>query len=184
MIDINVTFDNSNNIINLLIKSDSTLKNVWIDTQKTFNCGESNSSSAWHFEITSSTPDTTYYVDEIDGLNTLNYSINLNDIIDVNALFNSNVNDDMYFIYVGLDGSYFQELKVSYDEDFLRTYLFNELYDAVDSKKCCEVNTSIIDKLLLYDAFKLATSNRDKVYFWNLLHMTNVDTNSNCSCNG
>lgn len=184
MIDINVTFDNSNNIINLLIKSASTIKDVWIDTQKTFNCGESNSSSAWHFEISSSTPNTIYYVDEIDGLNTLYYSINLNDITDVNALFNSNVNNDIYFIYVGLDGSYIQELKVAYDEDLLRTYLFDELYDAVDSKKCCEVSTSIIDKLLLYDAFKLATSNKDKVYFWNLLHMTNIDANSNCSCNG
>lgn len=179
----NVNFDNVNNIINLLIKSDSTIKDVWIDTQKTFNCGESNSSSAWHFEITPSTSDTIYYIDEIDGLSTLNYSINLNDITDVNALFNSNVNNDIYFVYVGLDGSYFQELKVAYDEDLLRTYLFNELYDSIDSKKCCEINTSIIDKLLLYDAFKLATSNKDKIYFWNLLHMTNVGTNSNCSCN-
>lgn len=183
MININVTFDSSNNIINLLIKSDSEITDVWIDTQKTFNCGESNSSSAWHLEINSSIGSDYYYQDE-DNNYVLNYPINLNEITDINALFNSNVNTDMYFVYIELDGSYFQELKVVYNESYLRNYIFNALYDAIDSKKCCEINTSILDKLLLYDAFKLTTLNKDKVYFWNLLHMTYVDTDSNCSCNG
>lgn len=185
MIDINATFDNTHNIINLLIKSDAALKYVSIDTQKTFNCGESSSIYAWKYEITPSTSSDIYYQE--DDLYVFNYNVNLNDIVAVetrNALLNADVTKDMFFIYAMADGDFVETIALAFDEQYLRQYLFNRLYDSIDSKKCCEINNDIVDILLLYNAFKLSIINKDKVYFWNLLHMSNIDNNSNCSCNG
>ena len=184
MIDINVRFDSSTNTIILKIVSDATdIKDIWIDTQKTFNCGEEHSSSAWHYEITEETPNTVYYQDESNNY-IFDYIINLDDITTVNALFQANVNTDLFFVYVST-GNYCEELKLVYNEEYLRNMLFNNLYSSLTNNKCCEVDNSALDMLLLYDAFKLATINKDKVYFWNILHIgQTLDNNSNCMCNG
>ena len=186
------TFNSTDNSITLVIHCTNVIKNIYIDNQYTFNCGESNSTSAWHLEVADYIWNEYSSQDEETGEYTFTYTIYLNDIEPNHIVTptaydkwsNASVNTDLFFIYVDYDGQWYQDLYIEYDEDTLRNSIFNALYDAIDSKKCCAVNTSIIDKLLLYDAFKLVTSNKDKVYFWNLLHMTNVDTNSNCSCNG
>lgn len=184
-------FDSVNNSITIEIHCTKVVKDIYIDNQRTFNCGESHSSSAWHLEVTTDIWNR-YSTQDESGEYIFIYTIDLDDIDSTDIVTitsydkwtSTSVNNDLFFIYVVYEQVWYEELYINYYEDYLRNMIFDSLYDSIDSKKCCEVNTSIIDKLLLYHAFKLSTSNKDKIYFWNLLHMLNVDTNLNCSCNG
>jgi len=162
------------------VTSDALITDIYIDTQKTFNCGEDESSNAYHIEISEegNTEDEGMY-SHIERI----YLDNITPSATRNALLNSNVETDLFIIYAYNEDSYSNK-ELFYDSRALKDYVFNALYNSIISTKCCEINTSSTDLLLLYNAFNLAISYKDKIFFWNKLHLSNFTNNSNCSCNG
>jgi len=160
--------------------SDALITDIYIDTQKTFNCGENESVNAYHIEV--SEEDNT----EESGIYSYQREVYLDNIfpsLTGNALLNSNVETDLFIIYAYNEDSYSNK-ELFYDSRVLQNYVFNVLYNSIISTKCCEINKNSTDLLLLYNAFNLATSYKDKIFFWNKLHLSNFTNNSNCSCNG
>ena len=180
MITIDINRISGVNGFQISVTSDSKITDIYIDTQRTFNCGENESINAYHIEVTEEENNVE------DGIYNYTRDIRLDAIMPSstgNALLNSNVETDLFIIYA-YNKALYSKKELFYDSKVLKEYVFNILYDSILSTRCCETNTSSIDLLLLYNAFNLATSYKDKIFFWNKIHLHNYTENSNCSCNG
>lgn len=180
MITIEVNRIEGQNALHIKVTSDLIPKDLYIDTQRTFNCGETESNDAFHLEIS---PDESVFEDNIYIFERDIYLDNIMPSIDRNALVNSNVESDLYFIYVITEQLYSKK-EIFYDADVLKKLIFENIYNDISSRKCCEVNLNSANLVLLYYGFNLAELDRDKVRFWNMMHLNTESNNSSCSCNG
>lgn len=180
MITIEVNRIQGQNAFYIKAMSDLAFKDLYIDTQRTFNCGESESTEAFHLEIL---PNRQSYEDGIYIYEESIYLDNIMPSIDRNALVNSNVENDLYFIYLITDQLYSKK-EIFYDADVLKKLIFEYIYNDISSRKCCEVNLNSANLVLLYYGFNLAELDRDKVKFWDMMHLNAENNNSSCSCNG
>lgn len=179
--------------MNIKTSLDSTLKtitvevtestidihHIYIDTDITFNCGnEPNRNERAEIPVTC-------IQDEETGLYSFTKVISLDDVSINGALAKADINKNIFFIYVPIDDLGVEySLDYIYNEDYLRSNIFEAIYKDITNGVCCNVNDYSINLLLLYNAFNLASALRDKVHFWHELYRTSVSTNTNCMCNG
>lgn len=189
---IETSFDAKTNSMTLTIHCNSVIKDIYMDNQRTFNCNEEHSTSAWHLQVT----DDIWAQHSVgDGLGNyiFTYTINLTEI-DATDLVTSTAYDkwcdssiekDLFFVYIKYENTVTEEFHLVYWESYLRNLIFDSIYDSITVSACsCDLDTGSINQLLLYNGFKFASLNKDKVYFWNMIHTNKTTVKSKCNCNG
>lgn len=172
---ISLTLDVNNKKIHISATSSIEMTNVYIDTQKTFNCIDEPSTKALHVSVESTLQDDDLYHLEVD-IDLTNFALGSN-------MLNIDINRDLFIVFISQQASYLTD--TTYDKDYLMHYMFNTLSRAIVNKKCCEnINNIPIDIILAYNAFKLADSYVDKMYFWNKIYYNEGNNQSTCGCNG
>lgn len=177
---INLSLDSSAKTITIVV-TDSLIEihKIFIDTDITFNCSNAPNSNE-----RASVP-VICTQDEETGLYSFTKTVGLNDVSVNGALVKADINKNIFFIYIPLDEHEIEySLAYIYNEDYLRSNIFESIYKDITNGVCCNVNDYSINLLLLYNAFNLASALRDKVRFWHELYRTSVSTDTNCMCNG
>lgn len=172
---ISVTLNPNTKTLHILASSAIRITDVYIDTQKTFNCENEPSINASHMEVES--------ILEEDNLYHIDIDIDLTSLALGSTVLTADVNTDLFFVFVQSGISYMSE--IAYDNDYLMDYVFNVLSKSLIMNNCCEdIGNVPVDILLLYYAFIYAKSYRDKIFFWNKIYISNNNKISNCKCNG
>ena len=180
-LDLDVT--NKKIIISATAETGGYINDIRIDTQRSFVCTSEPSSNASIITI-----DTTASGVELNGENKIisitNYEINLASATS-GALLTLDINNDMMFVYVY--GNPDISAGVTFDQNSLYQLVFRNLNRNLISQKCCTIDQSSVDLVLLFEAFQLSWSTADPrkfIYYWNRLHNYSSDSSSNCGCNG
>ena len=152
---------------------------IYIDTDLTFNCSNGpNDNKKASIPVIST-------LDEETGLYYFTKVVGLNDVSVNGALIKADINNNMFFVYVPLDTVESEYgFDYIYNEEYLRNTIFDSLYKDITNSVCCNINDYAIHLLLLYNAFNFASSYKDKVHFWQELHRTSTNIDTNCMCNG
>lgn len=172
---INLTFDSENKQIHISATSTIEMTDVYIDTQKTFNCIDEPSTKAMHVSVES--------VLEDDNLYHLETDINLASFSLGSSILDIDIDRDLFIIFIPQQAYYMTDN--TYNKDYLIKYIFDMLSKALISKGCCtNVNSISIDVLLARNAFEIADSYMDKIYFWNMIYYNEGSNQPTCGCNG
>jgi hypothetical protein len=173
---INLTFDSENKQIHISATSIIEMTDVYIDTQNTFNCIDEPSTKAMHLSVESVLEDDNLYHLEID-INLVSFSLG-------SSMLGTDISKDLFIVFIKQQ-TYTYITDSTYNEDYLMKYMFDTLSKALINKGCCtNVNNISTDILLAYNAFKIADSYVDKIYFWNMIYYNEGSNQPTCGCNG
>lgn len=164
------------------------IKDIRIDTQRSFVCTNEFSTYASVVEInTAATGVTVNGEGKVTAITS--YEIDLSSLVS-GAAATFDVDKDMLFIYINAISSTGDPeviASVIFDQNSLYQLVFKNLNKNITSKKCCSVEQDSVDLVLLFEAFQLSWSTADPrkfIYYWNRLHNYSSNSSSNCGCNG
>lgn len=152
---------------------------ICIDTQKTFNCKNEESTKATVIEIKNQEASTAL----------TNYEVSLDDII-----CSEDPKSDVFFVWVkaketpGVGDAYITAgFGVTLSVKDFYDLLLNHI-DIISEDSCtCKPDCSEVNFMLAWQGFNLAKSLQDynqMIYYWNILHKTGSNSNhSGCGCN-
>lgn len=172
---INVILNSDAKTLHVVASSVIEITDIYIDTQKTFNCENEPSINASHLNVESTLEEDDLYHIDID--------IDLTSLSLGSTILTANINTDLFFVFVQSGVSYM--LDIAYDNNYLMDYVFHTLSNSLIINNCCEnINNVPIDILLLYYAFIHAKNYRDKIFFWNKIYLNNINKINKCRCDG
>lgn len=151
------------------------LSYVYVDTSKSFICQNEPSSLATSVPLVTIQEQgaTTY---SFTGV--VDFKTNLNGILGT-----ADINEDIFFVFAQINSNPEYVVEYTYNDANFKANIFESTYRALIESKCCELNLSAANLILLYNAFLMAPTLKDKAELWNNLH-NNPSVISNCSCNG
>ena len=159
------------------------IKDIRIDTQRSFVCTNEFSTIASVVEINTSAEGVTLNGEgKVTAIE--DYEIDLSEVISGIAS-TLEIKNDMIFVYI--NGSTDIVAGVIFDQNSLYQLVFKSLNANITSKKCCTIDQNSVDLVLLFEAFQLSLSTADPrkfIYYWNRLHNYSSNSFSNCGCNG
>ncbi len=159
---ITVRFDTEDN---------TSVVRVSIDTQDSFVCGNEPSSFAGYRDVSPVSSGEVIF--DLDALSTLNQNGILNNV---------NFDKDMLFIFLQLNNGFVAK-DTAYQLDDVFKQILNSIYNDIRKSECCSYNVSSIDKILALDGFNMAKTDKEKIYFWNIMNNQNKNkTGNGCNC--
>lgn len=159
------------------------IKDIRIDTQRSFVCTNEFSTYASKIEIDTADEGVTLNGEgKVTAIE--DYEIDLSGIVS-GAASTLDLKNDMIFVYI--NGSTDIVAGVIFDQNTLYQLIFKNLNANITSKGCCAIDQNSVDLVLLFEAFQLSWSTADPrkfIYYWNRLHNYSSNSSSNCGCNG